>query len=53
MKVVSGRPQIKLPIIGWLWPIGIESLRLEVDTLTVGLDGWADYVMKINWQDGE
>lgn len=45
--VASGRPQIKLPIIGWFWPIEIESLRLNGEKLTVGLRGWQDYEMEV------
>lgn len=44
---MSGRPQIKLPLIGWLWPIEIESLNLTGNKLTVGLRGWQDYTMEI------
>ncbi len=49
MNVTEGQPQIKLPLIGWFWPIGIESLRLEGDLLTVGLNGWEDYSMKVTF----
>ena len=45
----EGQMKIKLPLIGWFWPIGIESLTLAGDMLTVGLDGWTDYTMKVTF----
>jgi hypothetical protein len=47
-KVEQGAPYILLPVIGRLWPVGIIGMRLDGDLLTVELDGWADYQVKIN-----
>lgn len=46
-NVVGDQPQIRLPFIGWIWPIGVESLRIDGNRLTVGLNGWEDYTMEI------
>lgn len=40
-------PYILLPVIGRLWTVGIVGMRLVGDTLTIELDGWTDYVVKI------
>lgn len=47
VKVEAGTPYILLPFIGKLWPVGIIGMRLEGDLLTVELDGWTDYEMRI------
>lgn len=45
--VVSGKPKIKLPIVGWFWPIEVESVTVNGDKVTVGLRGWQDYTMEL------
>lgn len=47
VKVEAGAPYILLPVIGKLWPVGIIGMKLEGDLLTVELDGWTDYEVKI------
>lgn len=43
----TGAPYILLPVVGKLWPIGIIAAHLDGDLLTVELDGWTDYQVKI------
>lgn len=41
------RPTIRLPFIGRIWPVAVDAVRLEGDTLTIELDGWKDYQIKV------
>jgi len=47
LSIEAGNPVIRLPWIGRLWPIKVEGMRLSGDTLTVELDGWKDYQIKV------
>lgn len=43
----QGNPSIRLPFIGRIWPVVVEGMRLSGDTLTIELDGWKDYQIKV------
>ena len=45
--ITEGNPSIKLPLIGKVWPVVVEGLRLSGDTMTIELDGWKDYQIKV------
>lgn len=47
LSVDEGNPVIRLPWVGRLWPIKVDGMRLSGDTLTVELDGWKDYQIKV------
>lgn len=47
LSIEAGNPVVRLPWIGRLWPIKVEGMRLSGDTLTVELDGWKDYQIKV------
>jgi len=48
LRFTDDQPQIRLPLIGWVWPIEIESVELNGDTLKLGLNGWDDLELKVN-----
>lgn len=45
--IIEGNPTIRLPLIGKVWPVVVQGLRLSGDTLTIELDGWKDYSIKV------
>lgn len=47
LSIDEGNPVIRLPWVGRLWPIKVDGMRLSGDTLTVELDGWKDYQIKV------
>lgn len=47
VEIISGNPTVKLPLIGKLWPIRVEGFRLSDGMLTVELDGWKDYQIRV------
>lgn len=48
LRFTDSPPQIRLPLIGWIWLIEIDSVELAGDTLRLGLSGWDDLELKVN-----
>lgn len=46
-EILAGQPFIKLPVLRNLYPVKVEKLRLIHNLLTVELDGWRDYTIRI------
>lgn len=46
-EFTSGTPQVLLPVLRRLWPVGVERLRLREGMLTVELDGWKDIQVRV------
>ena len=46
-EFTSGAPQVLLPVLRRLWPVGVDRLRLREGMLTVELDGWKDIQVRV------
>lgn len=47
IEITAGNPTIRLPWVGRIWPIKVDGLRMSDGMLTVELDGWKDYSIKV------
>lgn len=47
IEITEGNPTIRLPWVGRIWPIKVDGMRLSAGMLTVELDGWKDYQIKV------
>lgn len=47
ISITAGNPTIRLPWVGRIWPIKVDGMRLSAGMLTVELDGWKDYQIRV------
>jgi len=47
IEITAGNPTIRLPWVGRIWPIKVDGLRMSDGMLTVELDGWKDYQIRV------